>query len=194
MAPDTKTRIAEATLGLLRTTGMDGLTMRQVAQAAGISLGNLQYHFKTKGSLLTFTAAHYFQIHDAGAAARVTPGLEQGQPGAVHAFLTGLLRDAEQVSDACLIFREMWAVATRDASVQAHVDAYYTRLAAALTDLWTPCGVDHARHATTLVLAYLDGYSISHRALPGDRDEIAELLTRVVCGVLDTVEAPRSGT
>ncbi len=181
---DTKQRIAAATLQLLRKTGMDGLTMRQVAQTAGISLGNLQYHFKSKHLLLAYTAEHYFGVHDVAATALMEPGLDRGEPEAVRTFVRGLLQDAEQISDACLIFREMWAVSTRDGAVEQQVDDYYARMSEALTELWRPCGEDRARRATSLLLPYIDGYSISHKALPGGRDEVVEMLAGMVCELL----------
>ena len=186
--PDTKQRIAEATLALLRQTGMDGLTMRQVAQAAELSLGNLQYHFKSKQLLLAYTAEHYFGVHDAAATALVGPGLDKGEPEAVRAFVTALLADAERISDACLVFRELWAVSTRDDAVEKQVHDYYARMSEALVELWRPCGQDNARRATALLLPYIDGYSISHRALPVGREDVAEMLTGLVCGLLETHE------
>jgi AcrR family transcriptional regulator len=49
---DTKRSILTAGRTLLIRDGAGGFSMRKVAIAAGISLGNLQYHYKTKDDLL----------------------------------------------------------------------------------------------------------------------------------------------
>lgn len=50
--PDAKTRICEAATRLFNERGYDAVTMRDIAQEAGTSLGNLTYHFSRKEKLL----------------------------------------------------------------------------------------------------------------------------------------------
>jgi AcrR family transcriptional regulator len=62
----TKQRIVHAALELFREHGYEATTMRMVAEAAEVSLGNAYYYFKSKDLLLQ---AFYREVHDAHVAA-----------------------------------------------------------------------------------------------------------------------------
>jgi AcrR family transcriptional regulator len=62
----TKERIVAAALELFREHGYDATTMRMVAEAAGVSLGNAYYYFASKDQLLQ---AFYREVHEAHVAA-----------------------------------------------------------------------------------------------------------------------------
>jgi AcrR family transcriptional regulator len=62
----TKARIVEAALALFRERGYEATTMRAVAEAAGVSLGNAYYYYKSKEHLLV---AYYERVHDEHVAA-----------------------------------------------------------------------------------------------------------------------------
>lgn len=56
----TRARILDAALALFRRNGYEGTTMRAVAEAAGVSLGNAYYYFESKESLIQ---AFYGRTH-----------------------------------------------------------------------------------------------------------------------------------
>jgi len=60
-AAQTRAHILQAALALFRERGYDGTTMRAVAQAAGVSVGNAYYHFESKEHLIQ---AYYDQVRD----------------------------------------------------------------------------------------------------------------------------------
>lgn len=62
----TKERILQAALELFRQDGYEATTMRAVADAAGVSLGNAYYYFASKDQLLQ---AFYQEVHEAHVAA-----------------------------------------------------------------------------------------------------------------------------
>lgn len=62
----TKERIVDAALELFREHGYEATTMRMVAEAAGVSLGNAYYYFASKDLLLQ---AFYREVHEAHVAA-----------------------------------------------------------------------------------------------------------------------------
>lgn len=51
-AEETRARILEGALKLFREKGFDATTMRDIAQAAGMSLGSTYYHFDSKEALV----------------------------------------------------------------------------------------------------------------------------------------------
>jgi AcrR family transcriptional regulator len=62
----TKERIVQVALELFRERGYEATTMRMVADAAGVSLGNAYYYFASKDLLLQ---AFYREVHEAHVAA-----------------------------------------------------------------------------------------------------------------------------
>jgi len=65
-AEQTRRAIVDAAMGLFRTKGFDGTTMRAIAGEAGVSLGNAYYYFGSKEHLIQ---AFYDQMQEAHAVA-----------------------------------------------------------------------------------------------------------------------------
>ena len=55
----TKQKILKVSLELFNTYGVSNVSLRSIADASGISVGNLQYHFKKREALVE---AHYFNL------------------------------------------------------------------------------------------------------------------------------------
>ena len=52
MSPDTKTRILDAALTLFNERGTSNVTTNHIAEAMGISPGNLYYHYRNKAEIV----------------------------------------------------------------------------------------------------------------------------------------------
>ncbi len=70
----TRARIVDAAMALLEERGYDGMTMRAVAEAAGVSQGNAYYYFSSKEHLVQGFYDRLQQLH-ADAAAGSLDGL-----------------------------------------------------------------------------------------------------------------------
>lgn len=57
--PPTRERILETALGLLNTEGDAGATIAAIADAVGISQGNLHYHFRTRTTIVEALLANF---------------------------------------------------------------------------------------------------------------------------------------
>ncbi|MCB9878012.1 MAG: TetR family transcriptional regulator [Planctomycetes bacterium] len=89
----TKERIVEVALELFREHGYDATTMRMVAEAAGVSLGNAYYYFASKDLLLQ---AFYREVHEAHvAAARPLLAAERTLVGRLRAVMLAKLEVIE---------------------------------------------------------------------------------------------------
>ncbi|MEM9017779.1 MAG: TetR/AcrR family transcriptional regulator [Verrucomicrobiota bacterium] len=183
MAPphETKTLIIASAIAVLKSVGNEGLTMRKVAAEAGISLGNLQYHFRDKAALLVGLAEHYF-----GECANLLDGYEH-QPKSgprqeqLHELILWMLDHVDHLSDMCRLFREIWALSTRDEEIHRQLVGYYEIYGKKLSDLIRPLCVNKeaASKITSLLLPFFEGYSIAHEALPQKKVETARMLTKL---------------
>jgi TetR/AcrR family transcriptional regulator len=59
---ETRQRIVEAAMALFREKGMDGMSMRELADAAGVNKGLLHYYFKTKEVLFREVFGHQVEM------------------------------------------------------------------------------------------------------------------------------------
>lgn len=53
--------ILDRALDMLKETGDSGLTMRKLAERAGMRLSNVQYYFKSRDHVLKAMATRYFE-------------------------------------------------------------------------------------------------------------------------------------
>ena len=115
--------ILDAAHHVLVKHGYVGFTTRRVAEAAGITPGNLSYHFLSKRELLraviTRLVAEYSERIEAFLLA---PGIPVGQEleSLVRWLLTDAIDEATQRT-----FKELWAMALHDVVVRRAVDNFY---------------------------------------------------------------------
>lgn len=182
---DTKTHIIESAIKVLKTFGTEGLTMRKVASEADMSLGNLQYHFKNQRSLMVGLAEYYFsecaRMLDSYQHAP-QEGIEEAK---VRSLILFLLDHVDHISDMCRIFREIWALSARDSEIHTLLIDFYRISLERLTSLLEPLCDTHeaARSIASLLLPYIEGYSIAGEALSQRKEETADMLARL-CSAL----------
>lgn len=102
---ETRRRVQEAALALFREKGFDATTMRDVAAAAGLSLGAAYHYFDSKEAIV---AAYYNAVqdrHDALVrdAVRAHPGLRERLQTAMHSKLR-IVADDRKMLGALLRF------------------------------------------------------------------------------------------
>lgn len=182
---DTKTHIIESAISVLKAFGTEGLTMRKVAAEAEISLGNLQYHFKNQPALMVGLAGHYFDECAALLDAYEHTPRKGTAKAKLRRFVVFLLDHVDHISDMCRVFREIWALAARDADIHAMLVGYYRITLEKLITLLEPlCVSKEAAHSVaSLLLPYIEGYSIAGEALTQSKKETAEMLV-ARCGDL----------
>jgi AcrR family transcriptional regulator len=105
--------ILQAARALLAAEGYAGLSMRRVAQAAGMSLSNVQHYYGSKDQLLEallLTTMDSFQARMDGIAAAMS---ERSQ---LERFLSTVDMFLEEITDPVIhaLFFEIWALASRN--------------------------------------------------------------------------------
>ena len=190
-AQNTKTHIIQSAIALLKVYGTEGLTMRKVAAQAEMSLGNLQYHFKDKTALMAGLAEYYF--------GECTTLLDDYKPtptdGTAEEKLQNLilflLDHVDHVSDMCRIFREIWALSARDEGIHVQLIGYYKVTIGKLSKLLTQVsGCEKAaNNMASLLMPYIEGYSVMFQALPQGKYDTAQMLVKVCCAIYQEAQS-----
>ena len=63
------TRLVETVCSIIATEGLDAATVREVASAAGVSIGAVQHHFRTKDEMLVAAFRHVVETTEKRVAA-----------------------------------------------------------------------------------------------------------------------------
>lgn len=116
-------RILENARAVLVTHGYAAFTSRRVAEAAGMAVGNLTYHFPTKRELLRALIARLLQFY----AQRFETFLADSRRDSaldLEMLVRWVWTDAIGV-DTTRTFRELWALALHDVVIRRAIDDFY---------------------------------------------------------------------
>lgn len=171
-------KILDIAIELLRTEGDFGVTMRKVASTVDMSLSNVQYYFKTKDDLLKAMADRYFEqcLEDLTAQPVINNSNE------LKPLIAMLLSHVYETSDMCRIFREYWAISTRNDTMESYLHSYYQSMAEIMTVKLSPLGESQEKlaHAVSILIPFVEGYSITAKSLPSELETMIELLDGVI--------------
>ncbi len=185
-----KLEIVSAARTVLIRDGSAGFSVRRVAQEAGISLGNLQYHFSTKVDLLEGLLAT-----DIAEYRRVFTQMREQEAGQskdtraqIERFLVRALGDAKHHEEVA-VFKALFSFT--DPEIVAKLHAYYKDLYGLLVD-----GIAEitkhdrdstaTRRAAALLFPYLDGYETSAEIIELDSKQVAQLLADAIWRIVST--------
>lgn len=149
--------LADAVFDIAADRGLDAASIREVAAAAGVSIGAVQHHFATKDDLYAFAFQQVVQ--------RVTARLSQvdKEMSLAERLVTALAQllplDPEREREA----RVMLGFAARATTQPALAATQRTTLddvVAQLSDQLAAAGVDDAGTKSVLLLAAVDGLAL----------------------------------
>ncbi len=166
-------------LDLLTEVGYQGLTMRGIADRCGMSLSNVQYYFRTKEELIAEIASRYFGECDAVLLAYFEKQGAVESREALHALVGLFLEHGQQMTDMCRVFRELWAIGSRNKDVSDLLNGHYRRLGGTLSrhlkyPSTSPAAVDRM---VALLLVISEGFSIVGPAQSMGHDEATSFFT-----------------
>lgn len=173
-------RIIKCAKRILVEHGYAGFTTRRVAAAAGISVGNLSYHFQTKQKLLralvTQLVAEYSGQFEAILADPDLPTKEN-----LETLVKWLLTDAVE-EETVRVFRELWAISLHDQVIRDAMDDFYDVVMNSTVEILTPyypgAHIDSVRELAQ-VLAHLSEGSVvlfgTRRKRPVSHERVIEL-------------------
>jgi AcrR family transcriptional regulator len=191
-ATGARERILHTTLDLIGRDGIGPLSNRRIAEAAGVSLGSLTYHFPSQASLLRESLLRYVgeEVTRIGA---ITDGLRSRRPHpsarevsaeVQRAIAEGLDR-TEPLAEMELHLQAARDPELREASERCFV-AYEELATAALEALGVP---EPARHARSIV-ALMYGMGLQQLGTGRhDASATTRALTTVIRGAFAEAEA-----
>ena len=153
--------ILEQATQVLTRDGYSKFSLRRVAQAAGVTLGNLQYYFPTKSALveamLEHVATGYIDQFN-----RMTAEVEGRPEEQLSAVLSYVIRDLT-TPRTTVLFPELWSMANHEPAVEQYVeDMYetYRRVVAGLIPRINPrLSPGQVRLLTIFITSSLEGHT-----------------------------------
>jgi AcrR family transcriptional regulator len=153
-----RSRIAEAVCALIARSGMEAVSLRDVATEADVSMGAVQRCFRTKEDMLLFALEHVSQHVSARADQRIATA---STPQAASTLLSHTLAELALLDEASKTQAHVWlAFASRAPATE--------RLAAVLRDTY---GKLHA------LIVWLIRYGQDTQEIPAHLDAVQEAHT-----------------
>jgi|CXWL01.1.fsa_nt_gi AcrR family transcriptional regulator len=154
--------ILNAAISIVIEEGYAALSIRSVAQRAGVGIGNLQHYFPTRTHLVRAALDRAFQQFERGAVPwRTEPELSPEEKMATA--IDYVLADQKR-ADSCLLFWELWALAAHDEQAAAVMTDFYATYVNKVADII--CEIRprlprlRAQKAGALVASLLEGASL----------------------------------
>ena len=164
--------LIEATIRVVATQGVRGLTYRAVATEAGVTHGTVQHHFANLDELLEAALEHCVQVSLAGS----NQPPESGQIDDYVATLGDSVRSTlnEQVFQFELVLESR-----RRPELRPHIDRYYENYRAVTRASLQRMGLPHDIHTVDVIFSALDGLVFRAVTLGGgDLDNLDGQLDR----------------
>lgn len=179
--------ILSAALQLLKEVGCAGFSLEKVAQRANLSQTSVLLHFKNKNVLLDvllsdFIDAYFVHLRNYQAPPSKLP--EQ----ALGALLLHMLKYRE--SPQCVqLFKEFWAFSNHYKTGHLALDQYYRELQSVIAGHLTAiapvdCSEQKIQFSASILLPFVEGYSITRTTLPISILQLVEQLSVVLKRIL----------
>ena len=166
-------------LDLLTEVGYPGLTMRGIADRCGMSLSNVQYYYSSKEELITQIADKYF-----GECGQILSDhfKEYGAVltrDALRDLVALFLDHGREMNDMCRVFRELWAIGTRNQKIAKLIDDHYERLAQILREniKYPSADSEAVERMAYMLLVISEGFSIVGHSQMMDYQKSLEFFT-----------------
>jgi AcrR family transcriptional regulator len=167
----TREKLIEGAIRVLAAEGVSGTTTRKIADAAGVRLASLHYHFKDKDTLLfevlkkVTLDLEKFLEEEVGRAADINESIKE--------LIAALWRLVNKTRDLQIVQYEMTMYAIRRENTAWLAQKQYEGYVQQYEKILSQCRTTHLdrRHTTELaefLLVGIDGVLLQHLANPND--------------------------
>lgn len=178
--------ILDAAGAILIEEGNGELSTRKIAARAGIRPGNLQYYYPCKQELVRALLERH--LARATRAVNTLAATGGGSPEERLGSALAVMLAAQESSENCRFFWELWALAARDPEVARAMSGFYESYWRQVVDLLRSVSPDlgrpRAERRAALIVAMLEGLTLFRSRkdprqlpLPGLEKELRELIT-----------------
>lgn len=174
--PGRRDRIIDVCIQVIAAHGVDGTSLRRVAEAADVPLGSMTYHFSGREELLREAFARFATGVSTRWANRLALVPEGDVETAVAVVVTLITTETLVDRDEHVLTHELYTLAARDPRYRELTNAWMRRSRAALERVFDPT-------TARMLDALIEGLSI-HRSLDteppvdGDVEEAVRRITR----------------
>ena len=154
--------ILEEAKNILVDEGFSGLSFRNVAKRAGITVGNVTYYFPTKDDLLVELAGYIFDRWEA----RFRRNLPSDLTDNMDIFLYSIrymIEENKRVKSNRLLL-EMWAMANHSTAVMKMLDTFYCEMREWIEDMLADIAPNQSlqrrRLRAALITAQIEGLMV----------------------------------
>ena len=113
---------------------------------------------------------------------------KSGSKKAELAMMIHQLLDNDEMRSLCRTFREFWAMATRNSTIDDYLHHYYLQCANYLSTTIGPyakCNPVKVQKIVSLLIPYFEGYTLTSAAVPLNSRQIAELLSHLIMQIIE---------
>ena len=190
---DSAEKILQAATDLLIDSGYHNFSLRKVADAVGIRLGNLQYYFPTKDSLVEALLDRTIQAY----VEDFENLRQQGSPREqFKAIIREVLTDLG-TRETTLFFPELWSLSNHEENITRLMDDMYAKyrkvLCEVIADLNPDLSADQVKRLALFMSCSMEGHTvfIGHKKpWRKETDNIVEMATQSFLWLVENGEIP----
>lgn len=179
--------IFASAMTLLNQGGIESLSMRAIAENVGMSLSNLQYHFKTRDDLLVALLGNFLReyIHES----KLNDDEKTEEDAELDVIYHQLLTH-ESMDRCALVFKEIWAYSHRSDRMNEALSSYYKKLhelLCGILSIWaTDDRINHKNIArcVDIILPFFEGYCITKSTFQRDPKKLSKDLKDISSRIL----------
>lgn len=179
--------IFTSAMTLLKQGGIESLSMRAIAENVGMSLSNLQYHFKTRDDLLVSLLGNF--LNEYILESKLNDNEKTKENSELDVIYHQLLTH-ESMDRCALVFKEIWAYSHRSDRMNVALSNYYMKLHELLCDilsLWSAdARISHKNivRCVDIILPFFEGYCITKSTFQRDPKELSKDLKDISSKIL----------
>lgn len=174
---ETRELILRTALDILLEEGYRAMSMRRIAAACGMRLGNLTYHYPTREDLVRELLNAVISSYEVEFGTIVhAPGVP---PEERLARVCGLLIEDVGTKKTTRLFPELWALANHDGFVYERVHELYDRARAPLVEIVAEMRPDLSEKAQFELALFISASIEGLTVFAGYRQPFADRLTAV---------------
>ncbi|QTN19285.1 TetR/AcrR family transcriptional regulator [Brevundimonas sp. AJA228-03] len=171
-------------------TGLDDVSMRDVARRLGISLAALQYHYATKAALLDAFVAHAIAEYRARLAAIAAANVNAPRYGVAIRFMVSETRRIGESGVLAMIQARAFHDPAAKRATQSFMMAYLSTLSDMIAAEFPGLSPEETNRAATLVCSLLEGLASTldaSRARGVDEAQVVEATIHIASVIPELV-------